>query len=328
MGINIVSGPFYNYLQFQRVYTETPPTYDEVSVIQPDILTVNQYYIIEFEILAVFEDIGFVTLDFNSFQSTHTFNTVGIHRFIDKAIDSSLVLQFDSDMPSIADPFRLINLKYVKSRPLPTYDLYDCVNDTIIQTLDPIEITQGSYEEDLVTMYDDYIKLTLDLSAVAEGIYYIQFTDEGVTYRTDPFNLKLLWDCTHQLTWTGVNNSDAFGFDYSTLDYTQSLRVDSKLWKQKFEYDKNENFKDSRGNVLLTYVRAVASDTLTIREMPEYCHRALWLGLKHDNFEIDGAEYTYIADDYPVQWRSSSSNAPVELEVQKQDQNLTNSNCN
>lgn len=320
ISVGTISGV--NYLNYLRSTLSTPPSSDQVAFFQKDILTKGQYYILEIKVHTIYSG---VTIRVGSFENIHYITTTGKVRIIDKAITDTLIIEFLEPVLT-ANPTSTL-IEYIKIRPLPTYSLIDCINDTIVQTLDPSEITQGEYVEGLETFYDNYIKLSLDLSGLNDGIYYIEYTDEGVTYRTEPFNLKLIWDCTIQLTWTGVN-SDAFGFNYSTLDYIQSLRVDGKLWKAKFEYDKNENFKDSKGNVLLTYVRAVASDTLSVREMPEYCHRALWLGLKHDSFNIDGAQYTYIADDYPVQWRKSSKNAPVELEVQKQDQNLTNSNCN
>jgi hypothetical protein len=169
-----------------------------------------------------------------------------------------------------------------------------------------------------------YLKYSVDWSSLPEGCYTIELND-GIEYVSECFYVKLEHECTILLTWT--NEDSAFGLEYDSLEFTQSLRVLAKLWQPKYTSELKETFVDSKGKRKLLYTRVVKDELLTINEIPEYLHDALAIGINHDSFKIEGVEYVFEETDISPQWRNSSNLAPVLLRVIKKSQNLINSNC-
>ena len=169
-----------------------------------------------------------------------------------------------------------------------------------------------------------YLRYKVNWEDLPEGCYTIEMND-GLEYVSECFYVMLEHGCTILVTWT--NNESAFGFDYSGLEFTQSLRVPAKLWQPKYNSDIKEIYVDSKGNRQILYARVVKDQLLSVQELPEYLHDALSIGINHDIVKLDGIEYVFEEDEYSPTWRNSSNLAPVLLRAIKKNQNLINSNC-
>src|SRR5690606_4520871 len=130
-----------------------------------------------------------------------------------------------------------------------------------------------------------YLRYKVNWEDLPEGCYTIEMND-GLEYVSECFYVKLEHECTILVTWT--NNESAFGFDYSGLDFTQSLRVPAKLWQPKYNSDIKEIYVDSKGNRQILYARVVKDQLLSVQELPEYLHDALSIGINHDMVKLDG----------------------------------------
>jgi hypothetical protein len=169
-----------------------------------------------------------------------------------------------------------------------------------------------------------YLRYKVNWESLPEGCYTIELND-GIEYVSECFYVKLDHDCTILITWG--NNESAFGFEYSGIDFEQSLRVSGRLWQPKYNAEVKDSYVDSKGNRMVLYARVVKDQLLTINEMPEYLHDALSIGVNHDSVKLDGIEYVFEENEYNPQWRNSSNLAPVLLRAIKKSQNLINSNC-
>lgn len=201
----------------------------------------------------------------------------------------------------------------VTSRRIPFISIKDLEGTVVFQQTD----------ESIVTASGDNIQYAIDWTDIAAGCYKIHYSDLGIDYESDCFTLALEHPCTILLSWQ--NDENAYGFDYSTLDFTQNLRVNAKLWHPTYPKEKNV-FKDNAGVRYIIKSETSKESTLTVGEMPEYLHDALGIGIEHDEFLIDGVKYTNEETEYSPTWRKSSQLAPVEIAVIK-DQDLRNSNC-
>lgn len=169
-----------------------------------------------------------------------------------------------------------------------------------------------------------YLRYRVNWEDLPEGCYTIELND-GIEYVSECFYVKLEHDCTILVTWT--NNESGFGFDYSGVEFIQSLRVPAKLWQPKYNSDIKEIYVDSKGNRQILYARVVKDQLLSVQELPEYLHDALSVGLNHDIVKLDGVEYVFEENEYSPTWRNSSNLAPVLLRAIKKKQNLINNNC-
>jgi len=153
----------------------------------------------------------------------------------------------------------------------------------------------------------------------------ISVIDVAPEFCSECLNVKTDWGCsTNILSWT--NNETAFGIDYENFVYTQFMRLESKLWKPKY-ITEQEDFTDNAGSRTLLWARSRKQFDLTIRDVPEYIHDALRLGVIHDTFNIEGEQYIKLEGDYEPEWRNSSLTAPITIEVTPQTEDMQNSNC-
>lgn len=137
------------------------------------------------------------------------------------------------------------------------------------------------------------------------------------------------------MTWT--NDENAFGLDYENFTFVQKMRHCAKLYHPRYTKDDKDTYRDSAGNRQMLYSSTTKIERLTLREMPEYMHDALSIGVEHDTFKIgarltpasqdDTVEYVNDEDDYDPEWRNSNLLAPITLEMIKDNQNLVNANC-
>lgn len=203
----------------------------------------------------------------------------------------------------------------IEANLVPTYTIKDLSGNTVF-TMDS---TTG------ITADGNYIQYQIDWTDLEEGCYYIEFSDGILTYQSYCFSVKLLHSCSLQLEWT--NDQDGFGFNYSGLSFTQSMRVDGKLWKPRFVMtDKNVHYF-SNGEGKITNVRVYEDRELVIKEMPDYMHRAISIGLNHDSFYIQDVKTLFPDEEVTPAWRNSSNLAPLTIIVRQDQNDLLNSNC-
>jgi hypothetical protein len=201
----------------------------------------------------------------------------------------------------------------VEARIIPFYTIKDTDGNSVF-TLD---------DDTGVTASDGNIQYSIDWSAIADGCYQIWFTDASIDYVSDCLTVKESHPCTILLSWT--NEDNAYSFIYDGLTFEPKLRVEAKKWHPKYSKEKDV-FKDNAGNRTILKSETSKEEILSISEVPEYIHDALSIGLEHDFFYVDGQEYTNEEEEYTPKWRKSSSFAPVEITVIK-DQLLKNNNC-
>lgn len=205
-------------------------------------------------------------------------------------------------------------LDVVELREIPFYSIVDS-EDNVVFTLE---------DETGVTSSRGYVQYNIDWSDLEEGCYYLKFTHETIEYRSDCFTVKLTWNCTKQVTWNC--NEDAFGFNYSDLLFTQTLRIEANLWKSRWKASEKEVFDYSNGDVEIVYVAKEKEQIFTTEQLPEYIHDALSLALDSDNFFIDGLKYVFPDEEVTPSWRNSSNLAPLEVTLRR-SQNYKNVNC-
>jgi len=247
---------------------------------------------------------------FPSFTGFNEISESGTFQFIAESVYSDLAI-----LPtSFGEGMFNGCLTIVELLEIPYYSIVDCEGNEVFTLSD----NTG------VTAFNGYVQYQIDWSNLTEGIYYLKFSSQGLDYITDCFSVKLLHDCSVQITWN--NNEDAFGFNYSDLNFTQSLRIDAKLWQPKYKALDKQTYEYSNGDVEINYVSKAKEVIFTTEELPEYIHDALQLAVDSDNFFINGNKYVFVEEDYSPVWRKSSSLAPVELPLRR-SQNLRNVNC-
>ncbi len=270
---------------------------------QLGILTIGKLYAITFSLDNM--DIGGIEL--TSVATMPNYTNDGDYQVIDFAIIEDLY--FDITLTPGTDGC----IDNITAREIPMITIKDADGAIYFEQMD------GS----IVTSSGNNIQYNIDWSDFEDGCYYIHFEYLGIDYISDCISIKDSHECTVQLQWT--NNENAFGFDYSGLSFTQSLRVKAKLWQPKYGKEKNV-FKDSIGNRIILKSETSKEELLTVGEIPQYLHDALSIGLEHDIFTVDAVEYVNEETEYTPKWRKSSQLSPVEVFLIK-DQNLKNSNC-
>ena len=127
------------------------------------------------------------------------------------------------------------------------------------------------------------------------------------------------------LAW--YNNEDGFGFQYSGVDFIQTLYVVGGIRNPDYSYDE-ELFINSSQERFPVYVAATKTKELWIHEIPEYLHDAIRLGIAHDYFSINGEKWVKLEGSYsPDNDTPNSLLAPVIVKIAKFDQNTVNDNC-
>lgn len=201
----------------------------------------------------------------------------------------------------------------VEARIAPLYTIKDSEGNIVFALED----------ETGVTASDGNIQYAIDWSAIPDGCYQIWFTDGAIYYVSDCLKVKESHPCTVLLSWS--NEENAYSFIYDSLTFEPKLRVEAKKWHPKYPKEKDV-FKDNAGNRTILKSETSKEEILSISDIPEYVHDALSIGLEHDEFTVDGIVYTNEETEYTPKWRKSSTLAPVEITVIK-DQLLKNNNC-
>ncbi len=284
-------------------YNSLDPGY---ALSQNSALTIGNLVVVNFTISGMTS--GKLILD--SIDSKPEYTADGDYQAIGIATSANLTFIGDRNSSGLFDGC----ISNVESRKIPLYSIKD-LNDAVVFS---------QTDETGVTASGNNVQYQIDWSAITEGCYKICFTDGIIDYESDPFKIKTTHVCSIQLTWT--NNEDAYGFEFSVLGFTPSLRVSGKKWHPNYSKEK-EIFKDSIGNRTLLRSDTSKVEILLINELPEHVHDAIAIGVEHDTFSIDAVEYVVEDNNYQPKWRKSSQLAPVEIEVIKANQNLINENC-
>lgn len=280
---------------------------ENIPLVQTNVLTVGVMYFVKVTVL----NRTFGKLAVQGFLNAHEYTEDGEHTFFDIAADTDISFNPKKEAGSFFDGC----IDDIEVGAAPLYVIRDS-NDTVVFT---------AADSTGMTGDRNFIQYQIDWSDFEEGCYYIEFLDSGLTYQSDCLAIKLAHPCSIQLTWN--NDEDGLGFDYSGLSFTQSMRVEGKLWEWRHKAEDKEEFTFSNGRKKLLYARVYEEETLSIKEMPKYMGRAFAIALFHDNFYIDGVKYTFPDEEVTPTHRRSTSTPPVEVAVIKYDQNLLNSNC-
>jgi hypothetical protein len=116
------------------------------------------------------------------------------------------------------------------------------------------------------------------------------------------FNLRETHDCT--LLIEAFNNDNAFGFDYETGTFTQSLRVKAKMDVISYPEEKEEYLFSDNSRAIL-FARSEKEYDVKLGDAPEYIHDCLARLRLHDNFEINSEQYIS-SSDYDLRGRKTS----------------------
>lgn len=138
------------------------------------------------------------------------------------------------------------------------------------------------------------------------------------------------FDCDIKLTYT---NDDDFllpngqYLNYTNFTYTQTLRLKkSKLWHSKYDETAVDEV-DSDGERNRPYYDSVKVQRLGLYEIPESVHDAFAIAWGHSDTFINGIRYTRFDTGYDPQWRNSSDNSEIEIDVVADFERNTNNNC-
>lgn len=202
-------------------------------------------------------------------------------------------------------------IKFVYVIEPPVLNVMDCA-DQVAYTL-PF---------DTLTAYKGFVQATIPWD-LPNGKYYIQVESDTIVFNSNCFEVGE-HKCTILLSWT--NDDNGFNLDYETLGLMNKLRVIGKLWNVAPNTER-EVFKFSNNTRKVIYAETDMIQDLTIKEVVDYTARALGIGINHDHFYIDGAEYYSEEPNLEPNWRKSSLSAPVVIKVSKKTSGLINRNC-
>lgn len=127
------------------------------------------------------------------------------------------------------------------------------------------------------------------------------------------------------LEWT--NNDDGFGMNYTSVPLVHSLWIKGGLRNADYPYQE-DYFSTSGGFHFPVYVDATKTVEMIVEDVPEYIHDALRLGVVHDNFTVNGVQYSKGDGGYSPDWDTPNSlMAPVVVKLRESLQDTKNENC-
>ena len=275
------------------------------TLVQPSVMTVDNLYSIVINVEMTQGKLLFPTI-----EGSHEITESGTYQFIGKATYTDIVVLPLALGGGVFDGC----IEIIELLEIPYYSILDCEGNAVFTLNDSTGVTASN----------GYIQYQIDWSGLSDGIYYLKFSDSGLDYITDCFHVKLNHECTKQITW--YCNENAWEFNYSDLNFIQSLRIKLSFWKPNYRATEKEVYDYSDGESEITYVSKAKFQTINTEDLPEYIHDALQLALDSDHFFIDGKKYVFVDEEYSPEWRKRSSLAPVEFQV-KEAKNLKNVNC-
>ena len=278
----------------------------DIPLVQVGVLTVGMLYSVKFTITNMTEGI----LQLQGFEGSNEYTEDGDYELIAFANLEDIRFNPSNDGADIFDGC----ISLIEVLEIPFYSIVDGDDNVVFEQIDETGVSASGR----------YIQYNIDWSDIADGCYYIKFENSSLEYRSDCFDVKLLHNCTKQITWSC--NENAFGFNYSDLSFTQTLRIDARLWKPRYKALEKEVYEYSSGDLEITYVTKAKELLFTTEDLPDYVHDALSMALDSDNFFIDGIKYVFPSEETTPSWRKSSNLAPLEVTL-RLSQNLRNVNC-
>lgn len=278
----------------------------DIPLVQQDVLTVGVLYSVRFSISGMTEGV----LQLQGFEGTNEYTEDGDYELVAFATLTDIRFNPYNDGADIFDGC----ITAVEVGEIPFYTIRDLDGNIVYTQTDDTGITAGG----------EHVQYQIDWSELEDGCYYLQFDNDTLTYRSDCFAVKLTWPCTKQIEWNC--NENAFEFNYSDLSFTQTLRIEARLWKPRFKALEKEVYEYSSGDLEITYVTKAKELLFTTEDMPDYLHDAFSMALDSDNFFIDGVRYVFPDEETSPSWRKSSNLAPIEVTLRR-SQNLRNVNC-
>lgn len=279
------------------------------SLSENNILIVGNIYAIQFSIEGMTQGKLVLQGILDSDNLAYEFTEDGDYSVVGTAISNNLIFTGEEYLGLTFDGC----INNVAPRTAPKYQIQDTEGNPVFTQTDITQTTGSGVN----------IQYSINWEDIEPGCYKIILEDSGLTYESDCLSMDVSHDCTILLDWT--NNDNAFGFNFSDLEFNPKLRVKAKKWHPKYTKTKTL-FKDSVGNRTMLKSDTDKEEFLTVREQPEYIHDALAIGLEHDEFQVDGVKYSNEETEYTPAWRKSSQLAPVEIVIIK-DQDLQNNNC-
>ncbi len=279
---------------------------EDIPLVQLGVLEVGLLYYVKFSIA----NMTMGKLQLQGFEGTNEYTEDGDYEII--AIATLTDIRFNP-VEYLGDIFDGC-ITAIEVSEVPFYTIYDLDGNPVFVQSDSTGVTADG----------NYIQYDIDWSELEEGCYYIQFENSTLTYKSDCFALKLEHSCTKQIEWTC--NEDAWGFNYSGLSFTQTLRINAKLGRPRFKALEKDVYKYSNGDLEITYVSKAKEEVFTTEDLPVYIHDALSMALDSDNFFIDGIKYVFPDEETSPNWRKSSNLAYIEV-ILRRSQNLRNVNC-
>lgn len=272
---------------------------------QSDVFELGLYYFVEFTLSNVTQG----ALKLESIEGKPEFSVNGTYTVYGKAIQESL--QFKPI--EIAGDLFTGCIDDITSWLIPLYRIEDLAGNIVFQQVDTTGITSNA----------GIVQYQIDWTGIADGTYKIVFNDGIIEYESYCLCLKEE-SCTILIDWT--NASNAYGFDYSELEFNPVVRVEGKLWKPTYPSEV-DSYLDNSGTGSLISSRTRKRYLLSIERQPEYIHDAIAIGLLNDTVKVDGLQVVKEEDEYAPKWVNSSNLASVETEVFVKILNLNNTRC-
>lgn len=275
------------------------------SLTQLDVFELGKFYFVTITIADI--DQGGLRLE--SLSGKPTFTEVGTYTVSGTAIQTNFQLT----------PYEVEGLMFmgcvddIDAWVTPYYRIEDLAGNIVFQQVDDTGITSNA----------GIVQYQIDWTGIADGTYKIVFNDGILEYESYCLCLKE-GSCTILIDWT--NASNAYGFDYSELEFNPVVRVEGKLWKPTYPSEV-DSYLDNSGTGSLISSRTRKRYLLSIERQPEYIHDAIAIGLLNDTVKVDGLQVVKEEDEYAPKWVNSSNLASVETEVFVKILNLNNTRC-
>lgn len=287
----------------QACYVGDDPGY---SLVQDDVFVIGNVVSISFTLQNITS--GKVRLE--SISGKPEFDTDGTYSITGIALQTSVMFTALNKTANVFDGC----ITKVGAYEIPLYRIEDLAGSIVFEQTDQTGVTSAR----------GYIQYVIDWTGIAEGTYKIVFNDGIVEYESTCLCLKSDTSCTIVLKWQ--NDSDAYGFNYSDLDFEPQVRVVGKIWKPGYPKQK-ESFVDNAGNSAIISSRTRKRYLMQLERLPEYIHDAISIGLEHDHFYGKDIELVNEDDDYQPAWNNHSNLATSETELYPKRQNLINTRC-
>lgn len=299
------------------------------GVVSQTNLIVGRYYQISVVLSSV--SAGSVDFEFGSGNSVGTADFDGTFTFVGIATgttfrivpNSAFVGQIDDIVIQPFDVLEYVGIYDTEViQPILSFTAFQ--NNVVLQRF--------SFGDTSVLKYRDCFRL---------GMYYPY---NSSTDQTPPNqfslsnNFEFIPSAENTLSFAGIQNDEgtAFGWEFTDVltrtIFAPRIRLFSELSMPKYPGEV-DSYQDSAGLKAITYAESRKALMLKITHSPEYVHDYLRLACRTDSFRItkpddSSAFYFTNTEEYAPTWIRISNLAPVTLDVEIREQDLTKNMCN